>query len=429
MAKFIAVIFTAIITSFYFFPFEFTFLPGVNTKMAMAVVGIAISVYRLCVKRNTIIPKNVFIVSLLAGIVSLIGLVSITYNNTVDYAYASYLISMWVWLSAALVVCTLIERVHGKLSVPLICHYLIAVSVTQCMLALLIDFNPAVKDVVDTYISQDQEFLNKVERIYGIGAWLDVAGSRFSACLIMIAYLVYQAKEELTTKQIWAYFIAYAIIVVVGNMMARTTSVGIVVGIFFFAVITKPWSTSISQSSWRLLKNFLLLLAIAIPVVYVLYTTNDQFYKLFRFAFEAFFNYFEHGEFETSSTNTLQTMYVFPETFKTWLIGDGYFSSPGSDPYYFGKLVGGYYMGTDVGYLRFIFFFGVPGLIAFSSFIIYSAQTVMSKLPNYKTMFALLLLSNFMIWLKVATDLFLIFALFICVVNLREDEEENALQT
>ena len=126
MAKFIAVIFTAIITSFYFFPFEFTFLPGVNTKMAMAVVGIAISVYRLCVKRNTIIPQNVFIVSLLAGIVSLIGLVSITYNNTVDYAYASYLISMWVWLSAALVVCTLIERVHGKLSVPLICHYLIA---------------------------------------------------------------------------------------------------------------------------------------------------------------------------------------------------------------------------------------------------------------------------------------------------------------
>ena len=429
MAKFLAVIFTTIITSFYFFPFEFTFLPGVNTKMAMAVVGILISAYRLCVKRDTVIPKNVFIVSLLAGIVSLIGLVSITYNNTVDYAYASYLISMWVWLSAALVICTLIESVHGKLSVPLICHYLIAVSVTQCILALLIDFNPAVKNVVDTYISQDQEFLNRVERIYGIGAWLDVAGSRFSACLIMIAYLVYQAKEKLTTKQIWAYFIAYAVLVVVGNMMARTTSVGIAVSIFFYLVIIKPWNTSLSQSSLKLLKNFLLLLMVVIPIVYVLYTTNDQFYKLFRFAFEAFFNYVEKGEFETSSTNRLQTMYVFPETLKTWIIGDGYFSKPDTDPYYFGKLEGGYYMGTDVGYLRFIFFFGVPGLIAFASFIIYSAQTVMGKLPNYKTMFALLLLSNFIIWLKVATDLFLIFALFICVANLRMDEEENAFQS
>lgn len=50
-------------------------------------------------------------------------------------------------------------------------------------------------------------------------------------------------------------------------------------------------------------------------------------------------------------------MYVFPDNLKTWIIGDGYFNGPeDSDPYYTGEIWDiGYYKGTDVGYLRFIF--------------------------------------------------------------------------
>ena len=42
MIKILSIIFTIVVTSFYFFPFEFTFLPGVNTKMAMAGLGLVI---------------------------------------------------------------------------------------------------------------------------------------------------------------------------------------------------------------------------------------------------------------------------------------------------------------------------------------------------------------------------------------------------
>lgn len=425
MIQYFLIICTAVVTSLYYFPFELVVLPGINTKMAMAVVGILVSIYRLTMNRGTAIPKNVFMVSLLAGMVSLAGIFAVIYNNTMDYAYASYLVSMWVWLSAALVLCTLIEKVHNRLSVPLVCHYLIAVSVVQCLLALWIDFDPAIKNLVDTYISQDQDFLNEVNRLYGIGAWLDVAGTRFSACLIMIAYLVNQAKDRLTDKQIWLYFIAYAIIAVVGNMVARTTSVGIALTIFYYVLVAKPWQSTIEFRSWKLWKYVGLALVVFVPMVYVLYTHNDQFHKLFRFAFEAFFNYIERGEFETSSTDRLQTMYVFPESLKTWLIGDGYFSNPYGDPNFIGKYIGGYYMGTDVGYLRFIFYSGLMGLLAFSVFMIYSAQTCMRNLPHYKAMFALLLLSNFVIWLKVSTDIFLVFALFICVANLQEEDKTS----
>ena len=428
MIRSFIIFFTAVVTSLYYFPFELVALPGVNTKMAMAVLGIIVSIYRLTINRNTIIPKNVFVLSIMASLVSLAGFLSVVYNNTTDLAYATYLISMWVWLSAALVVCTLIERVHGKLNVPLMCHYLIAVSVGQCLLALLIDFNHVVKNVVDAYISQGQVFLNDVNRLYGIGASLDVAGTRFSACLIMIVCLIGINKERLTSKQIWLYFIAYSIIVLFGNMVARTTSVGIAVGILYYVVSIKPWQSFMMNSNWKLWKYLLMILVVFVPIVSVLYNSNGQFHKLFRFAFEAFFNYVEKGEFETASTDFLQTMYVFPESLKTWLIGDGYFSSPYSDPNFVGKFIGGYYMGTDVGYLRFIFYFGIMGLLVFSIFMIYSAQTCMRNLPLYKTMFALLLISNFVIWFKVSTDIFLVFALFICVANLQDNKELDTLR-
>lgn len=79
-------------------------------------------------------------------------------------------------------------------------------------------------------------------------------------------------------------------------------------------------------------------------------------------------------------------------------------------------------MNTDVGYLRFIFYFGVIGLFAMIAFIFKAGQACFKNLPGYKLMFALLLLANYVIWFKVSTDIFLVFALFLMV---RSDEEER----
>ena len=112
---------------------------------------------------------------------------------------------------------------------------------------------------------------------------------------------------------------------------------------------------------------------------------------------------------------------------KTWIIGDGYFSSPfDTDPYYNGKRTGGYYMGTDVGYLRFIFYFGTVGLICFSILIIQIGKICALKFNDEKILFYLLILLNFTIWLKVSTDIFLVFALFFMVKS-HENNEYNRL--
>ena len=431
MVKVLLKIITGVLTSFMFFPFEFVAFPGMNTKKAMAALGLVFCAFQFLKRRSMEIPSNLFHLSIGAGVVSLIGVFAVTYNDTPDYAYATYIVSMWVWLSAAFVVCSVIKWVHGKIDVELVVHYLLVVSVVQCVLAIAIDVDPVLKGWVNTYIAQEQDFLNEVKRLYGIGAALDVAGTRFSACLIMLAVLIHQKKDELSKNQLWLYILAYVIIAVIGNMIARTTSVGIVLGLLYLAYVFKVWQLLIRKSSVGIWLNIIVAIILAVPIVSYLYSNNDQFQRLFRFAFEGFFNYVEHGTWETASTEKLKTMYVFPEEFKTWVIGDGYFSNPNfSDINYVGNTSKrGYYMGTDVGYLRFIFYFGTIGLLAFCAFMNYAANLCARNLPHYKVLFSMLLISNFVIWLKVSTDIFLVFALFICVANMYEEDEDRLLHS
>lgn len=419
-------IFLTILTSLYFFPFEFSFLPGVNTKMMLAAAGLVLLGLQLArQEKKSEVNNDFFTLSLFAAGVSIIGWFSITVNNTPDTAYANYIVSMWVWLGGAYMLTKVIRQMHGYLSVVLIVNYLIAVCVVQCVLALFIDSYPSLKSLVDAYVLQGQDFLNGVKRLYGIGASLDVAGSRFAAVLIMIAFVTASVGNTELRKCIPLYLGCFFIIAIVGNMVARTTTVGLGLAVvcWFIMAIWNKISGRISRNNSRFWKWILMTTVFAIGISVFLYNTNPDVEKKMRFAFEGFFSLFESGEWEVSSNEKLKTMYVFPETLKTWIIGDGYFSNPRDvDPFFIGKEIGGYYMGTDVGYLRFIFYFGVIGLFAMIAFIFKAGQACFKNLPGYKLMFALLLLANYVIWFKVSTDIFLVFALFLMV---RSDEEER----
>ena len=423
MWKILAIIFTGIMASFYYFPFEFSFLPGINTKMGLAVVGIAVAMFNLIQKKETSLPPNVFRISLAALLVSFVGVFAVIFNNTPDYAYATYFVSMIVWLSAAYTVCSLTKSVHGRVSVDLITLYLVGVCVFQSIAALVIDSNMAVKSFVDTYVMQDQAFLSEVERIYGIGASLDTAGVRFSACLILLTHWINIHKSDLNAYQTIVALIAYVVMAVVGNMIARTTIVGVGLSVLYVLVNFQP--QRLSYAFLRFSKYIIAVVAVAIPLSVYLYNNSAQFHELSRFAFEGFFNLVETGEWEIDSNEKLKSMIVFPDNAKTWVIGDGYFANPyNTDPYYVGHQPGGFYMGTDIGYCRLIFYFGIIGLLSFSFFCIVAARECITVLPEYKRLILFILLLGFVIWLKVATDVFLVFALLLCVGNMREESPQ-----
>lgn len=426
---------TMVITSFYFFPFEFVFLPGINTKMAMAAVGLVLLGVQMAQSRSAVLNRDFFTLSLWAFGVSLAGFVAVVYNDTHDYTYASYVMSMWVWAGAAYVVMELIRKVHGKISVELVAHYLIAVCVLQCILALLIDRIPAFEQAVNSVVSGlgfvELNTLSETERLYGIGASLDVAGTRFSAVLVMIAFLVTRLESKKQNLYLPFYIIAVFIIGVVGNMMSRTTTVGLILFIVYLFYESRFFTSKITANAKSLLGWLAGSLLVLMPILIYLYHTDMDIRNNLRFAFEGFFSLAEKGRWDVHSNEILMNMYVFPDNLKTWIIGDGYFENPyysDSEPYYVGPKMGGYYMGTDVGYLRFIFYFGLIGLFVFSYFMWLSGKVCMQKFKKEKALFVLLLMVHFIVWLKVATDIFLVFALFLVFgsEDKENSEEKNA---
>ncbi len=83
MKNIISTIIILIITSLYlFFPFEPSFLPEMNTKMAMAGIGLVVLGFQLVKGNRVNIDKNLITIVALALIVSLIGLTSICYIIT-----------------------------------------------------------------------------------------------------------------------------------------------------------------------------------------------------------------------------------------------------------------------------------------------------------------------------------------------------------
>lgn len=430
MWKLIKILLAGIAVSFYFFPFEFTFLPGVNTKMAMAGVGLVLYALDLAKGRAPQINKDGFQIAVIAALVSLCGLASVIINNTNDYTYATYIVSMFVWLGGAYTAVKIVKWLHGYVSVELICNYLIGVCVGQCVLALMIDSIPAFKVIVDRYVVGfdfvDTDTLTKANRIYGIGAGLDVAGTRFATVLVMIAFMIQRLSGSRFYNYMWLYLLAFLFIGLVGNMMARTTTVGIIVALAYWIMASGFFSMSLRKDNVRVWKYLIGALCIALPIIIYLYSANQQFHDNVRFAFEGFFSIAETGKWETNSNNILKNMIVFPDNMKTWLIGDGYIENPyNRDPYYVGQRWHGYYMGTDIGYLRFIFYFGLIGLVTFIAYFFKVAKTCVSRFPKYATMFWLVLAINMIVWLKVSTDIFLVFAIFLCISKEDNEEYEN----
>lgn len=416
--KFIGMLCLAVITSFYFFPFEFTFLPTVNTKMAMAAVGLVLFLINLARGKNAALDESFFRLSLIAVLVSIIAFGAAVINNTNDYTYASYIVSMWVWLGGAYTVLCCIRAVHGGTSVILVGNYLIAVCVGQCAMALAIDSFPTIDAWVNRLVVgvgfTEQEFLENSDRLYGIGCALDVAGTRFSCVLALIAFLSIKLANGLKRWWLWLYLFAFVVIVVVGSMIARTTYVGagMALAVWLLASVFRKVSTDLKYL-WTSILSLLLIGAI---VCAVLYSSSPVFKNNLRFAFEGFFSLAEKGEWDVNSNNILKTMIVFPDNFRTWIIGDGYMENPfWYDPNYVGRNFRGYYMQTDIGYLRFIFYFGLIGLLTFCYFMFACARELVKRLPEYKWLFISILLINFTVWAKVSTDVFPMFAILLCI--------------
>ena len=410
--------------SLYYFPVVFSFLPMVNTKNLFAAFGLVVAVVEFARNRRQFMDKDFLNIAILAMLVSLAGFFSVTYNSTPDYAYASYIRSFAIWTSAAYFAVSVIKWMHGRLSVNIVCNYLILLCVLQCVSVLLIDTYPGFRSWANSMIP-DLSYYESKDRMYGLGPSLDVGGAKFAAVLLMTAYMLTKETIANNVKAVILYILAFIFIFVVGSMVGRTTSIG--GGVALLYLLWHNRKSLFAPKNRKFVFLILLALFVGISVAVYYYNNNDAFKENVRFAFEGFFNWWETGKWTTNSTQRWQTMFVWPDNTKTWLIGDGYFDAPSkTNPYYVGPAYTHYYKWTDIGYLRFIFYFGLLGLSLFSIYFCKVAATCASRFKTHRALFLLVLFFNFVVWLKVSTDIYIFFALFLCIP---QENDENEVST
>ncbi len=415
--KILLYILTTLLTDLYFFPIEAQALPGINSKMVLAALGLVWFIINLTGKHRGKLDTGFSTLSLIALVISIISFASVTINNTFDDTYVTYIVSMWVWLGGAYFVVQFIQAVHGRISIELVANYLIAVCVAQCLVSFIMTQYTPLRNWVDSTLGGEAYMRGYEDRVYGIGAALDVAGIRFSGILVVIAFLTANLKSHNTNSYFSWYVLSFIFITIMGSIIGRSTMIGAIIGLCYWTFIKQPLSIkNIVGRRWGMAIAILL---ITITTGIYLYNTNNTFHNNIRFGFEGFFSWIETGEWRTNSTDILKTMVVFPESLHTWLIGDGYIENPSNNPeiapYYTGEIYPGFYMNTDIGYLRFIFYFGLPGTLAFIALFVCAFYILQRRFPAYRWLFLLILAVNLICWIKVSSDIFPLFALFLCI--------------
>ena len=404
------VLLTGLMMSFYFHPTELRVLPGYNTKIMLAIFGVAILVFNIIRTKDYSLSKGLLYSFMIAGAFSFVNYISLIINESDDYSYANYPISALIWIMGAYGTINFIRWTHSKVTIELVVRYLAGGAAFHSILSQLIDRNDSIRNFVTSifYISDSME---EMQRLYSFGVGLDPAGVRFAVILIMIAGVLTLSKVVKKSIGLMIfYFLCFAIISVLGNIISRTTTVGMGLGLFVFAISTGLYKFVIKVSRIKIMRVFGVMLAIGIPIVVYYYNVNPSFQNQIEYGFEGFFNLFESGEFQTSSTDELSTMWVWPTDNKTWIIGSGMFYLKNASFTYF----------SDIGYCRFIFYSGLIGITVFGLFFIYNAIYFSIRYPRYRYIFLLMIVVTFVIWSKVATDIFQLYALFYAFT----DEEE-----
>ena len=404
MKKFLTGILSVIVVDAYFFDFTLNIFPIANSKMILAVIGAIAFLLNSIRNLQPQLSRRVIISAFLAVLFSLWCYIAITINATYNREFVTYFASFGTWLGGAYGVYALLRLMHQRVDLVLITRLLALVCVTQCALALLIDNFPGFKSLVQSVFLMAYDFMEEIGRLYGIGCALDPSGVRFSVVQVLIAHqLAKETRVRESIGQSSLLLVSFLVITIIGSMISRTTIVGTGLGLAYILLVNlrvqRGGYVSRLQISFTLL--ILVIVGAAVGISTYLYNTSNVFHEDLRFGFEGFFNWIETGEFRTSSTDILQTMWVWPTTTHGWWLGEG--------------RMGVYETGSDIGYCNYILYCGLIGLFIYSVYYIFNHLSLISKFRNFTIAAILLVATTFIVWSKVTTDIFLIDALLFCI--------------
>jgi len=271
-------------------------------------------------------------------------------NNRGDSFFIDMSKSQLGWFFSAYLIVYIFYLAHPKGGLDKLLYYIIGAVFLQCVISVAMYQNEAIGDFFNSIQKLDQLALSKREetegkRLLGYGAAFFGAGIACGMAMILVVYLVMTKKLNIF-QLLFAAFV-YSGIFYIGLLSARTTLVGGGASIALAVILLFTRNTQKSQ-----LLSYILFCVVLLTIGYSL--CYVYFPDFADWAFEAFINYQESGEFRTKSSDGLTSgVFMVPPTFFNWVFGEGH----------------GHYFGVDVGLTRLLYWIGLPGTLLFFYFL------------------------------------------------------------
>ncbi|WP_257659158.1 hypothetical protein [Parapedobacter lycopersici] len=285
-------------------------------------------------------------------------------NGSDSYLFIQLLDIYFNFLSALLIIFLGLKQYGNSFSIVKIFDLIVYLFVIQAIISLIFFVSSA---AFDFYLSVLNEEVNRglfvrtnllTKRFIGWGAAFFSGVVKYGFAFLILIVLPYCKDSAFYGKRV-KYIVSLSLIALAGVMTGRFFFLAIFLGVLLAIYIDK--------------KNFFRLIYIGVPTLIVMFLLfyslgnyflgPERFEIIFRFVFELFINYFDSGELTTTSSDATLSMYVFPDNIYTWLVGDGLMINKD----------GSYYMGSDVGYVRLIFYFGIIATLVYfvAQFLLY----------------------------------------------------------
>ncbi len=381
----------------------FSFIPGtIRTRLIISVIGL------LWFLKNKIPRPGVKIISGILACI-FIAIIFSLINRYFDYWFFQYLVLNLLYVFGAFFIAKTLVRnrnisINDFLNLILVCilvHNIIslaALGISPLQTAMYYVQKLSNLELV-------QGMMVSKTRAVGLGDGNFFHGGAISGIGLILSLYLGKTGRISSTKCI----LSFLIILVSGMFIARTTICGFA-GLYL--LFNGP-----ARDRRRLLSITLKLFIVGAAAMALFVVYASQYMNL-GWAFEFVFAYLEKGELETASSNQLLTMYVLPDTLTSLFIGDSRMLNPD----------GSYYMHSDAGFIRHLFYWGVLGSLAYwllQMYICKVAYEASGRDRNIRNLLVTLLIYMLVLNIKGFIDINYMFYMIAAFFSVKAVRNEN----
>lgn len=292
-------------------------------------------------------------------LMSLFTVLSMLVNTITENTFIIFPFQVIYLLLLSYCIYYITKRFCKVISFYVITRYFLMTLVVQSVIAIVMFVNQPI--CLFLFDLQGIDLTSRVIKMYfgvrliGLGCFYFGAGAIYGLGLIAIMPFMLKAKNK---QQLIKLILLYVYIFIVGIFFARTAMIGCVFSIVYliFCILIPKMCNKV----FLVFRQFIIYLTVFGIALVFIYTSSpklqEDYGDIIDFGFEAFINLVENGELSTASSDGLTEYHlsIWPQNQKTYYIGDMRWTKGDS-----------YYGDSDVGYVRLLFYFGVPGVILF----------------------------------------------------------------